>query len=99
MARMSGGAICTRSDDEICASESEGAPTRVSKRSEANPSKAFGLDINTPVGGQRTHSATVSAGRRGFPLVPRRSSLVPEPEYGLGTPVSVARCRRCLLEA
>src|SRR5713226_3182150 len=68
MARMSGGAICTRSDDEICASESEGAATRVSKRSEANPSKAFGQDINTPVGGQRTHSATVSAGRRGFPI-------------------------------
>src|ERR1700730_8681250 len=43
--------------------------------------QAFELGINTPVGGQRTHSATVSAGRRGFPLVVKDV----EPCAGTGT--------------
>ena len=41
--------------------------------------QAFELGINTPVGGQRTHSATVSAGRRGFPLVVKDVEPCAEP--------------------
>ena len=51
--------------------------------------QAFELGINTPVGGQRTHSATVSAGRRGF-LV-----LLKEVEPCAGAGIRRRNARQC----